>query len=91
MQLIGDLPLSALGELLSYAEEQELLPLWIANFAISKLEKKESISFEDFISGVFGREKNSHQSQRKSPEEIETELMEIADRDRKRTGGVMRG
>ena len=56
MQLVGDLPLTALGGLLSYAEEQEIKPLWIANFAISKLAKKENISYDDFIRGVFGEE-----------------------------------
>lgn len=84
MQLIGDLPLSALGGLLSYAEEQELLPLWIANFAVSKVSNKSSISFEDFISEVFGRGKSTPQASKSSPEDIEAELMEIANRERKK-------
>lgn len=84
MQLIGDLPLSALGGLLSYAEEQELMPLWIANFAISKLTQKENISFEDFISRVFERGKSAPQAPKSSPEDIEAEFMEIANRERKK-------
>lgn len=84
MQLIGDLPLSELGGLLSYAEEQELMPLWIANFAVSKLAQKENVSFEDFIAKVFEREKTSTQAAKSSPEDIEAEFMEIANRERKK-------
>lgn len=84
MQLIGDLPLSALGGLLSYAEEQELMPLWIANFAISKLTQKENVSFEDFISRVFEHEKSAPKAPKSSPEDIEAEFMEIANRERKK-------
>jgi len=84
MQLIGDLPLSALGGLLSYAEEQELKPLWIANFAICRLTKKECISYEDFINGVFGNEKSQIKKEKASAEEIDAELSKIADIDRER-------
>lgn len=84
MQLIGDLPLSALGGLLSYAEEQELMPLWIANFTISKLTQKENISFENFLSRVFEREKSASQASKSTPEDIEAEFMEIANIERKK-------
>lgn len=85
MQLIGDLPLSALGGLLSYAEEQELKPLWIANFAVCKLTKKECISYEDFINGVFGNKEAQPQKEKASAEEIDAELSRIADIERERT------
>lgn len=85
MQLIGDLPLSALGGLLSYAEEQELKPLWIANFAVCKLTKKECISYEDFINGVFGNEEAQPKKEKASAEEIDAELSRIADIERERT------
>lgn len=84
MQLIGDLPLSALGGLLSYAEEQELKPLWIANFAVCKLTKKECISYEDFISGVFGYQETPTKNEKASAEKIDAELSRIADIDRER-------
>ena len=84
MQLIGDLPLSALGGLLSYAEEQELKPLWIANFAICRLTKKECISYEDFISSVFGDQESPPKKEKASAEEIDAELSRIADIDRER-------
>ena len=60
------------------------MPLWIANFAISKLAQKENVSFEDFISKVFEREKSSPQAPKSSPEEIEVQFMEIANRERKK-------
>lgn len=83
MQLVGDLPLTALGGLLSYAEEQEIKPLWIANFAISKLAKKENISYDDFIRGVFGEEM-PQKEKNTSPSDIEAEFLGIAEIERKK-------
>ena len=60
------------------------MPLWIANFAISKLTQKENVSFEDFISRVFERGKSASQASKSTPEDIEAEFMEIANRERKR-------
>ena len=84
MQLVGDLQLSALGGLLSYAEEQEIKPLWIANFVISKITKKESISYDDFIKGVFETENEPCKSKNTSPADIEAEFLGIAEIERQR-------
>lgn len=60
-RLVESLPLSALGELLSYAEneekrleklekEKQLFPLWLANSLVAKLKgTEEPMDFEDFI------------------------------------------
>lgn len=82
MQLVGDLPLSALGGLLSYAEEQDIKPLWIANFVISKISKKEPVSYGDFINAVFNNEETPKKKEKASPADIEAEFMGIADIER---------
>ncbi len=92
MQLVGDLPLSSLGGLLSYAEEQELQPLWIANFFISKITNKEPVSYGDFMNAVFN-DKTPQTKKKSSPADIEAEFDVIVNDDRAKLqkGGISRG
>lgn len=91
------MPLSALDELLSFAlkEEErierndtikELLPLWIAGHAISRLKNEDFISFEDFIQQTIPGEASpkTEPKRKRTAEEIMAEFEGIIEADRKR-------
>ena len=96
------MPLSALGELLSYAEKQEmekakleqekqLFPLWLSGMILGKLGGKETMSFEQFLKQVFDDDKNERKAtvKKKTADEIMSDFMPIIEADRKkiRKGG----
>lgn len=90
------MPLSALGELLSYAREKEaeqakleqekqLFPLWLSGMILGKLGGKEIMSFEEFLKNVFD-DKNDRKAtkSKKTTEEIISDFMPIIAADRKK-------
>ncbi|MDR2531458.1 MAG: hypothetical protein LBC82_01265 [Oscillospiraceae bacterium] len=56
MQVIGELPLSALGGLLSYAYEKELekttYPLWLAHYLFSQLSGTEHVGYAEMLGKI---------------------------------------
>ena len=88
MQLVGELPLEALGGLLSYAEEQEAetstRPLWIIHYALSKLSGKENMPYDEFLRLVLEPEEAEYNKKKSTPEEIMAKFAPIIEADRKR-------
>lgn len=86
MQLVGELPLTALGGLLSYAEEQEAetstRPLWIAHYMLSKIKGEENMPYDKFLDIVLGREKIDTNNKKSTPEEIDARFTSIIEADR---------
>ena len=87
MSLIGELPLSELSGLISYAEEREAeeatRSLYIAHFMLQKMSGAEPMGYEDYIAQVLEREPSAGKP--RDPDEIEKELggIEAAYRARK--------
>lgn len=90
--------MSALGELLSYARneeeqleklerEKQLFPLWLANYALAKLKGDEEImDFEDFIKQTFKPGAPTPKKQKRTAEDIMAEFMPVVEADKKRGG-----
>lgn len=97
-QLIESLPLTALGELLSFTEKEEkrlekekaekqLFPLWLANYALGKMQGSEVMSFEEFVNQTLSpSEPQEKQKKKKSAEDIMVEFMPLVEADRKKGG-----
>lgn len=98
-QLIESLPLTALGELLSFAQKEEkrierealekrLFPLWLANYALGKLHGAEVMDYEEFISQTLKPETAPIKptKKRKTADEIIAEFMPIVEADRRKGG-----
>ena len=94
-QLIEDLPLTALGELLSYARKEEarlakldaekqLLPLWLVNYALARFKGQECMDFKTFIEQAFDEGPAPAPSAKKTKEEILAEFAPFVEADRKR-------
>lgn len=79
MQLVGDLPLSVLGGLLSYAEEQELKPLMIANQLLCGING--SASNDALFNFEPSSLSKSHHTNR-TPEDIEADFLSIVNADK---------
>lgn len=96
--MIGELPLSELPHLLTYAEEREsekaLTPLWVAHYAVSKLSGKEPVPFETLSGKVAdsGNDRATKETMR-TPEAIDFDFEPIIQSDRQRfaKGGVAYG
>jgi len=77
MQIIGELPLSALHDLIKYAQKKEsenqIYPLWLAHFVLSKLGGYETIPYGDLISGI----KSEDTATKITNEQIFADLMPI--------------
>lgn len=88
MQLVGELPLTALGGLLSYAEEQEIetstRPLWLIHFALSKLRGEENMPYDEFLDIVLGRKEPEPEREKQKPEDIVARFAPIIEADKKR-------
>lgn len=100
-QLIEDLPLASLGELLSFAYgeekrkakeklEDKLFPLWLANYAVSKMrdEQAEVMDFEEFLRSTFEADEappKKSQKQR-TAEDIIADIMPFVEADKKKRG-----
>lgn len=79
MQLVGDLPLSVLGGLLSYAEEQELKPLMIANQLLRGINGGASNdALFDFEPPSFSKSRRVN----RTPEDIEADFLSIVNADK---------
>ena len=90
--------MSALGELLSYARneeeqrgklelEKQLFPLWLANYALAKIQGREEVmDFEEFVNQTFEPAAVSNKKQAKTAEDITAEFMPIVEADKKRGG-----
>lgn len=94
-QLIEELPLTALGELLSYARKEEarkekleaekqLAPLWFVNYAIARLRGQECMDFKTFIEQAFDKGPEPAPSAKKSGEDILAEFAPFIEVDRLR-------
>jgi len=81
------MPLAALGNLLSFAAkieiEQQLRPLWIAHYAISKITGTETMQYEDMLSGVY---KNDSGKNDRTGEEILKDFSDIIAADKAKGG-----
>ncbi|OGO90343.1 MAG: hypothetical protein A2Y17_12310 [Clostridiales bacterium GWF2_38_85] len=81
------MPLSALGDLLSFAArieiEQQTRPLWIAHYVISKINGTETIPYEDMLAGV---KTTAEPTRTKTPEEIMSDFAPIIAADKMRGG-----
>lgn len=77
------MPLSQLGELLSFAQEREIeketIPLWIAHFAIQKIRGEEALTYDEFMNATKAEPSSSNA---KSPENIIAEFDAIVAADR---------
>lgn len=77
--------MDALGGLLSFAHKKEIekqtLPLWLANYAVCKLQGTESTPYSEFIAAIDDAVKapEINASQQKSGEDILKEFTPIID------------
>lgn len=98
-QLIESLPLSSLGELLSFAHneekrlekheiEKQLFPLWLANYLIAKLQGAEQVmDFEEFMKLTTSPgEAPKPKIQKRTAEDIMAEFMPLVEADKQRGG-----
>ena len=96
-QLIESLPLAALGGLLSFATEEEkrlekaeqekrLFPLWLANYALAKLQGSEAMDYETFINQTFSEVPPPAPKKEKSADDITAEFAPIIEADRRKGG-----
>ncbi len=80
------MPLSALDDLLSYAEQKEaerqLFPLWLAHFAIQTYKGEAAISFEELFKSV--EQGSAGPQERRSPGDILADFAPIVSADKKR-------
>lgn len=98
-QLIEDLPLAALGELLSFAYgeekrkakeklEDKLFPLWLANYAVTKMrdEQAEVMGFEEFLQSTFeaGDNPPKEPQKQRTAEDIIAEFMPLVEADKRK-------
>ncbi len=70
--------------------EDKLFPLWLANYAVSKMrdESAEIMSFEDFLQSTLeaGEAPQKKQKKQRTAEEILAEFMLLVEADRKKGG-----
>lgn len=98
-QLIESLPLTALDELLSFAQKEEkrtereelekrLFPLWLANYALGKLQGAEVMDYEEFINQTLepATAPIKPTKKEKTADEIIAEFMPIVEADRRKGG-----
>ena len=90
--------MAALGELLSYARneeerlerqerEKQLFPLWLANYALSKLQgNAEVMDFEAFINQTMQTKETPPPEKKRTAEEIMAEFAPIIAADKQRGG-----
>lgn len=90
--------MSFLGELLSYAREEEarlakleaekqLMPLWLVSYAIARYKGEEFMEFKDFIAEAFKDDKEpAKPKKQKTPEEILAEFGPMIEADRLKGG-----
>ncbi len=80
MQLIGELPLSELSGLTSYAEKREAEEatrnLYIAHFMLQKMSGAEPMGYEEYLSQVLEAEAGGNTKPR-DPSDIEAEISRI--------------
>ena len=74
--------------------EDKLFPLWLANYAVSKMrdESAEIMDFEDFLQSTLeaGKAPSKEQKKQRTAEDIMAELMPLVEADLKK-GGLIYG
>jgi hypothetical protein len=89
-QLIKELPLSELGELLIYAGKKELqqqiFPLWLVHFLVSKLTNQEAMPYDELLKSVEGPA--GGKKDEKTDEEILQEYKRFVQADKEARGGA---
>lgn len=98
-QLIESLPLTSLGELLSFAHneekrlekheiEKQLFPLWLANYLIAKLQGAEQVmDFEEFMKQTTSPAATPKPKiQKRTAEDIMADFMPLVEADKQRGG-----
>ena len=88
---IGELPLSELSGLISYAEEREAeeatRSLYIAHFMLAKLQGADPMGYDEYLSAVLSNETEDKSKKPRDPAEIEEEIGAIEAAYRKREEG----
>ena len=88
MSVIGELPFSELSGLISYAEDSEAeeaaRPLYIAHFALCKLNGAEPMGYDKYLAQVLSKEQQGANKPR-DPSEIEKDFDAIIAADMERT------
>ena len=77
--------------MLSYAEEREteeaVRPLWIAHYAIKKLNGEDPVSYEDLLHSLLSDDCSAEiKREERTPESIEAEFLSIVEADRRKEG-----
>lgn len=89
MSVIGELPLSELPALISYAEESEAeraaRPLYIAHFMLSKMNGAEPMGYDKYLAQVLNKEQ-SDAGKPRDPSEIEKDFDAVVAADKARKG-----
>lgn len=98
--MIQSLPLSFLGELLHHAEREEqrkerdelekrLFPLWLANYALSKMNGGEVMDYDEFIARSLDTgqaDRREERAPKRTAEEIMKDFAPLVAADRKKGG-----
>lgn len=90
MQLIGEMPLSALSGLLAYAREREteeaIRPLWMAHYTIAKLSGGEAMPYDELLRAVMPEGEEDTRT-KPTADEIESRFKNVVEADRRRNKG----
>lgn len=89
MQVVGELPLEALGDLLLYAEQKEtektIYPLWLTHYLFAQLSGVPHVEFNDMLAQVKGNIEAAKPfpNSKRSAEEIIKDFAPIVEQYRK--------